>query len=162
MLLFHMTLLFKAGMKRGGRGLRVSAIKGVESVDTCGRLGRADRRLPASLLGVRHIFVTCVPKRYKREGECVCVCVWVCAAYIVQFILMPHASGAAFNAKRVELISWHFYAPLPPLLSLSPLPYVPVRASISPFSGHALRKLRALGLVPAVRSFIFWTILRGN
>lgn len=96
---------------------------------------------------------------------CVCeqVCVCVCAAYIVQFILMPHASGAAFNAKRVELISWHFYAPLPPpFLSLSPLPSVPVRASISPFSGHALRKLRVLGLVPAVRSFIFWTILRGN
>lgn len=110
------------------------------------------------LRGRRGIFVRLLACQKGIRGR-VCVCVYVCegrgckgvglcAAYIVQFILMPHALGAAFNAKRVELISWHFYAPC----HASPLLYVPVRASISPF-------LATPGMaespVPAVRSFIF-------
>lgn len=37
-----MTLLLGRMAREGGRGQRVLAIKGVESVDTCGRLGKAD------------------------------------------------------------------------------------------------------------------------
>jgi len=68
----------------GGEGeVRYRPIKGVESVDTCGRLGRAKcevLRSPFKLPALLGIFVTCVPK-----GVCVCISVCVCVYCAIYF-----------------------------------------------------------------------------